>query len=67
MILGQLEELTALYGDVPTRLPFNTDTQPTYPNNSFCSPDLSLKADWMVMGELSSNHLPILASLEFSS
>ena len=64
-LLDQLEEMTVLNGDVPTRLQFDPDMDPTFSDIVFESPDLSLKNDWRVI-ELLSNHLPILVSLKFS-
>ena len=45
-LLNQLEEMTVLNENSPTRFSFNPDTHPTPPGISFASPDLSLKADW---------------------
>ena len=66
-LLDHLEEMTVLNEDAPNRLPFNPDMLPTSPDIAFASPDLSLEATWRVFGQLFSDHLLILVSLELST
>jgi len=44
----------------PTRKPFNIHTQPTSPDISFATPDITLRSSWNTLQELSSDHIPIL-------
>ena len=56
-----------LNGDVPTRIPFTTGSRSTSPDVAFASPDISLGCDWRVINELSSDHMPVIISLELST
>ena len=56
--------MVVLNGDEPTRIPFTTDSRSTSPDVAFASPDLSLRFDWKVFNELSSDHMPVIVSLE---
>ena len=66
-LLDQLEEMVVLNGDEPTRIPFTTGSRPTSPDVAFASPDISLRCDWRVFNELSSDHMPVTISLELST
>ena len=48
-------------------IPFTTDSRSTSPDVAFASPDLSLRCDWRVFNELSSDHMPVIISLELST
>ena len=67
ILLDQLEDMVVLNGDEPTRIPFTTDSRSTSPDVAFASPDLSLRCDWRVFNELSSDHMPVIISLELST
>ena len=56
-----------LNGDEPTRIPFTTGSRSTSPDVAFASPDISLRCDWRVFNELSSDHMPVIISLELST
>ncbi len=67
-VLQDLEELVILNSpDCPTRLPFRGDQLPTSPDVTLASGDLALRSRWEVAHDLSSDHLPILLDLQFSS
>ena len=66
-LLDQLEDMVVLNGDVPTRIPFTTGSRSTSPDVAFASPDISLRCDWRVINELSSDHMPVIISLELST
>ena len=57
----QLHRYTILNNPhTPTRKPYNISTQPTSPDLSLATPDLSLRSSWETLHELPSDHLPIL-------
>ena len=66
-LLSQLENMTVMNNpNLPTRRPFSNRTQPTSPDITFCSPDLSLRSEWTTTSELSSDHLPIIVKIQIS-
>ena len=56
-----------LNGDESTRIQFTTDSRSTSPYVAFDSPEISLRCDWRVIQELSSDHMPVIFSVELST
>ena len=68
LLLNQLENMAIMNNpDIPTRKPFSNRTQPTSPDITFASPDLSLNSEWSASTELSSDHLPILTKIQINN
>ena len=53
--------------NAPTRKPFSNLTQPTSPDNTFSSPDLSLSTEWKTSSEHSSDHFLIIIKVQIKN
>ena len=62
LVIDQLGDMATL--DTPTRFPFNTSAQPTSPDISFSTLNLALRTDWQVSRGFSSDHLPIVLTVQ---
>ena len=66
-ILHQLHTLNILNSrNHPTRQPLQRNQQATSPDITFCSPSLHLNSTWQTIHDLSSDHLPIIITVQLT-